>query len=220
MHVNEAILYRRSIRNFTSEPIPFENLIKIMEAARWAPTTVNRQRTRFVVVTDETLLKHIAANAKIIFFKQKHAAQAAAMIVVCLDSTAWVEEVGAAIQNMLLEAYSLKIGSCWIGAFEKEVVRTLLKIPQSFKLLGLILLGYYSEPPKPPPRLELGQMAFLNQWRTPLIKPKGGILPKSGALSFITRQLTDTEAAIEESPLADFAKSQEPETEDRLNQNK
>jgi nitroreductase len=211
MQVNEAILYRRSIRNFTSELIPFEDLIKIVEAARWAPTAVNRQRTRFVVVTDEALLKKIAENAKIIFFKQKHAAQAAAMIVICLDSIVWVEEVGAAVQNMLLEAYSLKIGSCWIGAFEKEVVRNLLKIPQSFKLLGLILLGYYSEYPKPSPRLELGQMAFLNQWRTPLVKSKAGILPKSGALSFITKQLTDTGEALEKSPLADVAKSSEPD---------
>jgi nitroreductase len=209
MQVNEAILYRRSIRKFTSEPIPLENIVKIVEAARWAPTAVNRQRTRFVVVTDEALLKKIAENAKIIFFKQKHAAQAAVMIVVCLDSTAWVEEVGAAVQNMLLEAYSLKIGSCWIGAFEREIVRSLLKIPQSFKLIGLILLGYYSEYPKPPPRMELGQIAFLNQWRTPLIKPKAGVLPKSGALSFITKQLTDTEAALEESPLADVTKSNE-----------
>ena len=209
MQVNEAILYRRSIRKFTSEPIPFEDLIKIVEAARWAPTAVNRQRTRFVVVIDEEILKKIAENAKIIFFRQKHAAQAVAMIVVCLDSTSWAEEVGAAIENMLLEAYSLKIGSCWIGAFERETVRSLLKIPQSFKLIGLILLGYYSENPKPPPRMELGQIAFLNQWRAPLIKSKAGVLPKSGALSFITKQLTDTEAALEESPLANFTKSNE-----------
>jgi nitroreductase len=211
MQLNEAILYRRSIRNFTSEPIPFEDLIKILEAARWAPTAVNRQKTRFVVITDEALLKKIAENARIIFFRQKHAAQAVAMIVVCIDSTAWIEEVGAAIQNMLLEAYSLKIGSCWIGAFEREVVRSFLKIPQSHKLLGLILLGHYSEYPKPPPRMELGQIAFLNQWRTPLIKPKAGVLPKSGAFSFITKQLTDTEAALKESPLADFTESNESE---------
>ena len=70
MQVNEAILYRRSIRNFTSEPIPFEDLIKILEAARWAPTAVNRQKTRFVVITDEALLKKIAENARIIFFRQ------------------------------------------------------------------------------------------------------------------------------------------------------
>jgi nitroreductase len=202
MKVNEVILYRRSVRHFKSDPIPTENLIKIVEAARWAPTAANRQKTRFVVVTDEDLLKKIADNAKIIFYRQRHAAQSRAMIVVSLDSTTWVEEVGAAIQNMLLMAYSLNIGTCWIGAFNKEVVRELLKIPQNHKILALILLGYYSEDPKPAPRLELGEIAFLNQWRKPLTESKGGILPRSGVLSvLITKQLIDTESQLKKSPL-------------------
>jgi len=181
-----------------------EDLIKIVEAARWAPTAVNRQKTRFVVVTDEEILQKIANTAKIVFYKQKHAAQSKAMIVVCLDSTAWVEETGSAIQNMLLMAYSLNIGSCWIGAFNREFVREILKIPHNYKILALILLGYYSGNPKPAPRLELGKMVFLNQWRKPIVKPKGSLLPKSGALSIaITKTFSDTEAELEKSPLAD-----------------
>ncbi|HUX99673.1 MAG TPA: nitroreductase family protein [Candidatus Deferrimicrobium sp.] len=202
MKINEAILYRRSIRNFKPDPIPFENIIKIVEAARWAPTATNRQKTRFVVVTEQELLKKIADNAKIIFYRQKHAAQSKAMIVVCLDSTAWIEEVGASIQNILLMAYALNIGTCWIGAFNKEIVRELLKIPQIYKLLALILLGYYAEVPKPAPRLELGAVAFLNQWRKPIVESKGGILPKAGVLSILlTKHLIDTESQLKKSPL-------------------
>ena len=212
MKVNEAILHRRSIRKFTDEPIPREDLIKIVEAARWAPTAANRQKTRFVVITDEELLKKIADTAKIVFYKQKHAAQSKAMVVVCLDSTAWKEETGAAIQNMLLLAYSLNIGSCWIGAFNRDAVRKILKIPQNYKLLALILFGYFSGDPKPPPRLDLGKIAFLNQWRNPLVKSKGGILPKSGVLSIaITKPFTDTKAELKKSPLADSPKSSEIE---------
>lgn len=204
MKVSEAILRRRSVRKFMDAPIPMEDLIKILEAARWAPTAANRQKTRFILVTDEELLKKIADNAKIIFYKQKHAAQSTAMIVVCLDSTAWVEELGASIQNILLVAYSLNIGTCWIGAFNREEVRKLLKIPQNYKLYALILLGYYSEDPKPTPRLELGKIAFLNQWRKPLVKPKGGLLPKSGVLSIaITKTFTDTAKELKKSPLAE-----------------
>ncbi|TFG05971.1 MAG: nitroreductase family protein [Promethearchaeota archaeon] len=204
MKISEAILRRRSIRKFKEDPIPFEDLIKVMEAARWAPTAVNRQKTRFILVTDEDLLGKIAGNAKIIFYQQKHAAQAKAMIVVCLDSTSWIEEVGAAIQNILLMAYALSIGSCWIGAFNREAVREILKIPHSYNLLALILLGYYVEEPKPAPRLELGNMVFLNKWRNPIVKPKAGILPKSGVLSIaLTKPLTDTSADLENSPLAE-----------------
>ncbi|MHA1651230.1 MAG: nitroreductase family protein [Candidatus Helarchaeota archaeon] len=204
MDVSEAILHRRSIRKFLDKQIPLEDIIKIVEAARWAPTAVNRQKTRFIVVTDDDLLKKIANSAKIVFYKQKHAAQAAAMIVVCLDSTAWIEEVGAAIQNMLLQAFAMQIGTCWIGAFDRDFVRTLLKIPHIYKILALILLGYYSENPKPPPRLELGKIAYLNKWRNPILKPEGSILPKSGALSiFLTKHLTDTESQLKKSPLAE-----------------
>ncbi len=204
MDVSEAILHRRSIRKFLDKQIPLEDIIKIVEAARWAPTAVNRQKTRFIVVTDDDLLKKIANSAKIVFYKQKHAAQAAAMIVVCLDSTAWIEEVGAAIQNMLLQAFAMQIGTCWIGAFDRDFVRTLLKIPHIYKILALILLGYYSENPKPPPRLELGKIAYLNKWRNPILKPEGSILPKSGALSILlTKHLTDTESQLKKSPLAE-----------------
>ncbi len=208
MKVNDAILRRRSVRKFTNDPIPMENLIKIVEAARWAPTATNRQKTRFFVINDEELLKKIADTAKIIFYKQKHAAQSKAMIIVCLDSTSWVEETGAQIQNILITAYSLGIGTCWIGAFNREEVRKILKIPYNYKLIALILLGYYEEDPKPPPRLELGHIAFLNQWRTPLVKPTGGILPKSGVLSIIlTKHVSDTQSEIKKSPLY------EPESE-------
>ncbi len=204
MNVNEAILNRRSVRRFTDKEIPLDDLIKIMEAARWAPTAVNRQKSRFILVTDDELLQKVANNAKIVFYKQKHAAQARAIIVVCLDSTAWVEELGAAIQNILLQAYSLSIGTCWIGAFNREAVREILKIPQNYKLYALILLGYYTEDPDPTPRLELGQIAFLNGWRKPLVKPKGGLLPKSGAMSiFITKRFTDTKTQLKESPLSE-----------------
>lgn len=203
MIVNEAILNRRSIRKFTSEPINQEDLIKILEAARWAPTAVNRQKNRFVVVTDDAILKNIADNSKIVFFKQRHAAECKAMIIVCIDSKEWLEEVGAAIQNMLLMATELGLGTCWIGAFNREVVRRLLDIPNYYKIIALILLGHYSEQPEPPPRLDLGQIAYLNHWKHPLIEFKSGILPKSGAMSlFLTRKLTDTKSDIKKSPLS------------------
>ncbi len=205
MKVSEAILHRRSVRKFSEHQIPMEDLVKIMEAARWAPTAVNRQKARFVLITDEELLEKIAKTAKIVFYQQKHAAQATAMIIVCLDSTAWVEELGASVQNILLQAHSLAVGSCWIGAFNRKAVRELLKIPYSYKIYALILLGYPAEDPKPAPRLELGKMVFWNQWRKPIVKPKGSILPQSGAFSvLITKHLTDTESQIEQSPLKEL----------------
>ncbi|MHA1229566.1 MAG: nitroreductase family protein [Candidatus Helarchaeota archaeon] len=194
MKISELILTRRSIRKFKDEPIPLKNLIKILEAARWAPSATNRQVIRYVLITEKEILKSIEKNVKILFFKQSHAAQATAMIVVCADTNKWIEEIGAAIQNMLLMAWELGIGSCWIGAFNRKKIKEILGIPEKFKVFALILLGYPNETPNPPPRLELGKIAFLNRWKNPIIKPKGsGLLPKSGIISIITKDFQKIE---------------------------
>jgi len=199
LKLSELILTRRSVRHFKKDAIPIEDLMKILEAARWAPSATNRQVIRYMLITDEELLKKISNTAKIIFYKQKHAAQAPAMIAVCGATNAWIEEFGAAIQNMLLMAWSLGIGTCWIGAFSKKKVHEILKIPDNYKIIALILFGYPEANPKPTPRLDLGKIAYLNTWKNPIIKTKGiGLLPKSGPISIVTRGLHDSQ---KDSPL-------------------
>lgn len=214
MDTAKAILTRRSVRRFKKEPVREEDLIKILEAARWAPSAVNRQACRFVAVTNENQLKRIADNSRIVFFKQKHAAQCPAMIVVCCKAKkSWIEEIGAPIQNMLLMAQSLGLGTCWIGAFNREIVRDLLKIPFNFKLYALILLGYPDETPDVTPRHSLGEIAFINEWNQPIITPKRSLLPSAGMGSFITKTLTNRgEKDLESSPLNVDDDSEEEES--------
>ncbi|MHA1146152.1 MAG: nitroreductase family protein [Candidatus Helarchaeota archaeon] len=203
MDVAKIILTRRSVRRFKPDPIETGDLIKILEAARWAPSAVNRQVCRFVAVTDASLLKQIASEAKIVFFRQKHAAQCPAMIVVCCKSEkSWIEEIGAAVQNMLLMAHSLGIGTCWIGAFNRDLVRSVLKIPTQFRIYALILVGYPDETPEVAPRLSLGEIAFLNGWKKPIVAPKRSILPTSGIGSMVVKKFTNKgEQDLAASPL-------------------
>ncbi|NHI93388.1 MAG: nitroreductase family protein [Candidatus Lokiarchaeota archaeon] len=202
MEVLNSILNRRSVRKFKQDPIKKDDLIKIIEAARWAPSATNRQVCRFVVIDNEELLKKIASETKIVFFKQRHAAQCPAMIVVCCKGDSWIEEIGAAIQNMLLTANSLEIGSCWIGAFSRSLVRELLKIPQNYKIYALILLGYPDETPDVPPRLSLGEICYLNEWKKPIVKPDKTLLPLSGVGSLVLRRLSNRgERDLKSSPL-------------------
>ncbi|MHA1270495.1 MAG: nitroreductase family protein [Candidatus Helarchaeota archaeon] len=201
MKISELILTRRSIRNFKKDPIPMDILIKILEAARWAPSAKNRQIIRYVLINDKEILKKIEKNVKILFFKQTHAAQAPAMIAVCADTNAWIEEIGAAIQNMLLYALELGIGTCWIGAFDRKKVKEILNIPEKYKIYALILLGFPKYTPKPTPRLDLGQIAFLNRWKNPITNQKSsGLIPKSGVISILTKNLQDSQ---KNSPLLD-----------------
>jgi len=202
MEIINAILNRRSVRKFKSDKIKEDDLIKIVEAARWAPSATNRQVCRFVVVTDDDLLKNIADNTKIVFYRQRHAAECPAMIVVCCKSSNWIEEIGAAIQNMLLTAQVLELGTCWIGAFNRSLVREILNIPSNYKIYALILLGYPNETPDVPPRLSLGEICFKNKWKLPITKPKRTLLPSSGIGSLAVRRLSDRgEKDLESSPL-------------------
>lgn len=198
MKISKLILQRRSIRNFKKDLIDKDDLVKILEAARWAPSAENRQSTRYIVVTDENILKNIANNVKILFFKQRHAAQAPVIVVVCSSASTWIEEIGAGIQNMLLFAWSIGIGSCWIGAFNKNKIREIVEVPKGYKIYALILLGYPKSIPEPTPRLDLGKTAYLNKWKNPFVETKGGLLPKSGVASIVSRKMQDPQ---KDSPL-------------------
>ena len=202
MEVLNSILHRRSVRKFKSDLIKQDDLIKIIEGARWAPSATNRQVCRFIVVNDDVLLKKIASETRIVFFRQRHAAQCPAMVVVCCNKDSWIEEIGAAVQNMLLVADALGIGSCWIGAFNRSLVRDLLKIPKNYKIYALILLGYPNETPDVPPRLSMGEICYLNEWKKPITKPKKTLLPSSGAGSVVLRIISDRgERDLKSSPL-------------------
>ena len=202
MEVLNSILNRRSVRKFKPDIIKEDDLIKIIEAARWAPSATNRQVCRYVVVNDEKILQKIASETKIVFFKQKHAAQCPAMVVVCCKSESWIEEIGAAIQNMLLTADALGIGSCWIGAFNRSLVREIVKIPDKYKIYALILLGYPNETPDVAPRLSMGEICYLNEWKKPITKPKKTLLPSSGVGSIVLKRISDRgERDLNSSPL-------------------
>jgi nitroreductase len=140
MDTFEAILKRRSVREYTGESIPKEALVKIVNAGRWAPSGYNRQPWDFIVVTDLGMIN-----------KLKIAAQwmenAGAVIVVVLDSGAskfWLEDGSAAIENMLLASTALGYGSCWLQGYtepREDEFKELLGVPDGKRLLTLIPIG-------------------------------------------------------------------------------
>jgi nitroreductase len=148
----EIILQRRSIREFESEPIPNEMIASILEAGRWAPSGLNNQPWRFVVVDDEQILFKLAYMTKY----SSILLQAPAAIAVFLDKEASYSRekdilaIGACIQNMLLQIQALGLGACWLGEIlnKAKEVEGLLKVPESYELLAVIALGYPKEADK------------------------------------------------------------------------
>ncbi len=146
MDTFEAIRKRRSVRQFTGAPIPREDLVQIVDAARLAPSGSNRQPWDFIVVTDcEMIMKLKVAS--------EWMAQAGAIIAVVMDpavSRWWVEDASAAIENILLASTALGYGSCWLEGYtlrREEELKQLLNIPAHKRLLTLIPIGVAVEWP-------------------------------------------------------------------------
>jgi nitroreductase len=165
--VFEAIIGRRSVRQYTNEPIGKEALEKLLDAARWAPTASNQQRWRFVVVTAPEVKALTKKFAPGIF------AMPAAFIVICVEkapgATAWddvtyLADCAIAAQNIMLAAYDMGIGTCVALSYAKVAISEILNIPEGVEPLLVITLGRPAEAPAPPQRLELNQIAFLDQY--------------------------------------------------------
>jgi nitroreductase len=141
MDVFEAVQKRHSIRAYDSTPIPDEKLKKILEAARLAPSAGNVQPWHFIVVTDAEKRKKLA-RARFAGFLSR----APAVIVGCGDQKAspdWhAVDVTIAMQNIVLTATGEGLGTCWIGSFNEDQIKEMLKIPEKFRVVALLAIGY------------------------------------------------------------------------------
>ena len=159
MELFEAIHSRRTIRNFTGRKIPKDDLEKIVDAGRVAPSAMNRQMWDFIVITEkdilDDILHHFHAGRKYTTYEDGKCDGASAIIAVIMDESNeyWREDGSAATENMLLVARGLGWGSCWIEGQvrpHEEHFKELLAIPKEKRILLMIALG---EPAKwsPPP---------------------------------------------------------------------
>ncbi len=143
----QALLERRSIRKFTDEAVSFEDLTRILEAGRWAPSGLNNQPWRFLVLQRfDPRQQALEACTKYAYIVR----QAAALICVFLDKSAMYHEgkdhqaAGACIQNMLLAIHGLGLGGVWLGEIinqESAVLDALGLDPQRLRLMAVIALG-------------------------------------------------------------------------------
>lgn len=147
----EEIFERRSIRKYQAKEVEEEKIEKLLEAAVAAPSAGNEQPWHFIVIKDRKRLNHLAE----IHPYAKMLKEAPLAIAVCADLNKqkhqgfWVQDCSAATQNILLEARSLGLGSVWIGCHPAEdrekAISDYLNVPEGFKTLSLIAVGYPAE---------------------------------------------------------------------------
>jgi nitroreductase len=153
---------RRSIRSYTSDPIPPEHIEQMMEALRWAPSAGNRQPWHFYFVFAKEVRKGLAAAA----FNQDFISQAPLAVVACAlpgksamrygkrgQELYVYQDTAAAVENLLLLATSLNYGSCWVGAFDENRVKLVLGLSEEIRPVAIIPIGIPAQNPNPPNRL-------------------------------------------------------------------
>lgn len=154
----EIIEQRRSIRYFEKRDIEREKIMKILEAGRWAPCSGNRQAWKFIV---QRRMKGTYIAKEELSFEGEAWRRGSVMIYVAIDERLYPEkytaamDAAAAIQNMLLMAYHLDVGGCWMYLSEianQNKLRKKLGLEDYYYVYSTILLGYPAEFPKGPKR--------------------------------------------------------------------
>ncbi len=170
MDVYEAIRTRKSVRAYLDKDVPQEVLLRILEAARLAPSAKNLQEWRFVVVRDPRTREKLARAAR----NQAFVAQAPVVLACCAETDGHVMtcgqacypiDVAIAIDHITLCAVAEGLGTCWIGAFFEEKVKEILGIPPHIRVVELLPLGYPKDPsPVPKRRLPLEKIVRWERW--------------------------------------------------------
>lgn len=176
MDFNKVVETRRSIRSYRAEPVPWDKLQRILEAARLAPSWANRQCTTIMVLTDPEARKAVAAAFPESNPIRMAVETAPVCIVACADPTAsgdiagkpyYMLDVGIALEHLVLAATNEGLGTCWSGWFDEERARKALAVPKDLRVVAILPLGYPDERPKPSPRKPLSELVFLNKWGEP-----------------------------------------------------
>jgi nitroreductase len=167
MELSEAIKGRRSIRAFKKQNVPEKIIEKLIDAASWAPSAGNIQPWEFVIVRKPAVKKKLAQAA----LNEAFVEEAPVVIVVCANgkrssmgygvrgSTLYcIQDTAAAAQNILLTAYSLGLGACWVGAFNEDATKKAVNAPEEIRPVAIIPVGYANEVPSQRDRRPLSRI--------------------------------------------------------------
>lgn len=165
---NKKIKERFSIRKFKSDNIPDELIKEILDNARWAPSGLNNQPWKFVIIKDSQIKEEVAS--------QTHYSQIISNAPLCIavfydkdvgyNYVKDVQAIGAAIQNMLLSIHNLNLGGVWLGEIlnKRQEVERILNVPKSFELMAVVALGYPTEKKAKRSRKSLSELVYLNKY--------------------------------------------------------
>jgi nitroreductase len=150
-NVMDAIMTRKSVRIYTTQPVEADKLQMVLEAARLAPSASNRQEWRFVVVQNFEIKQRLAQATPGLAY----ICSAPVVIAACAETDEHVMQCGQmsypidvaiALDHISLEAVEQGLGTCWVGMFDENKVKQTLGIPSQVRVVELMALGYPANP--------------------------------------------------------------------------
>lgn len=173
MELLEAILRRRSVREFQDKDVGNEEIGEILTAFKWAPSAGNRQPWEIIVVRDDEIQEELAEIA----LDQTWMTNAPVIIVVCINEKRVKDSYGdrgvdlyaiqssaAATQNMLLRAEDLGLATCWVGAFDEEQASAALECEDWIRPVIMVPLGYPVGREEPPSRSDITDFSYIDKF--------------------------------------------------------
>lgn len=151
----DIIFSRRSVRQYTDEPVSKEIMIDLLKAAMAAPSACNNKPWEFIAITDSAVMDKLRS----VMAYGKYNAPAA-FVVLYNDalgsspdcSPSWQQDLSASVENILIAAAGMNLGTVWLGAYPNEEVVTILQpllhIPESVIPLAVLYVGHPAEPTK------------------------------------------------------------------------
>ena len=169
MDVKQAIRERRSIRTYNDTPISDTTVNELITAGMYAPSAGNQQSWEFVIIKDKEKIKKITSFHPY----ASMVTSATALILVCGNTNRekyngfWIQDCSAAIQNMLLAAHEMGIGSVWLGIHPMEdriaAAKKLFMLPEGIEPLSLLAFGHPAETKMVPERFN-AEFIHIDQW--------------------------------------------------------
>jgi nitroreductase len=168
MDLLDAVKGRRSIRRFKDTPLPSPFLSTLEESLLEAPSAGNLQSRRFYFVFRDETRRRIAKAA----YNQDFIQEAPLAVVCCANlkivdhygergrSLYCLQDVAASVQNLMLVAYSLGLGTVWVGSFDEKEVGKILNLPDTIRPVAIVPVGYPDENPPPPERFRKDRVIF------------------------------------------------------------
>ena len=169
MDVIKVINQRYSVRAYKPKPVEDEKLLAILNSARMAPTASNRQPFKIIVIHTEGRQEELLT-----IYSRPWFVQAPLILCVCgIPGEAWVRRDGRqylfvdatiVMDHMILTAYNLHLGTCFIAAFDEMNARKVLSIPNEIEPILFTPLGYSADKPKIKTRKELSDLVKYEHW--------------------------------------------------------